>query len=97
MTTQEELTKETNRIVSTFDNRSFGSNGFKILTNGETVTNQDFNLGFYCIIALEQSTVEAVSGKGDNLSETLLDEEVSIFGNFESVTCTTGKILVYIR
>lgn len=97
MTTDQQLTTETNRSIASLDNKNFGSNGFKILNTGETVTNETFNLGFYCIVALETSTITANSAKGDNLPSTVLDEQFTLFGNFESVTCTTGKILVYIR
>jgi len=70
-----------------------GINGFEVIENDIK------SIGYYAIKAVEgPATISVVSNAGDNLTD--LDIIISgdiIFGNFSSVTVTSGKVLVYIK
>ena len=76
----------------------YGWDGFKVLTTGQSVGFDDNNDGFYAIKAVEASAeVSATSIRGDGLSAiTVLTGDI-ILGLFSTVTCDSGKILVYLR
>lgn len=73
----------------------YGLKGFRYITDTQ-VADSDTQ-GYYAIKAIDGSTISATSNEGDNLTNlTVLPGEI-IFGNFSSVTCVSGKILVYIK
>lgn len=73
----------------------YGLKGFRYIIDSE-VANSDTQ-GYYAIKAIDGSTITAVSNEGDSLTNlTVLPGEI-IFGNFSSVTCVSGKLLVYIK
>lgn len=76
----------------------YGWDGFKVVSAGETVDFDDSADGFYAIKAIEGSAViDATAYKGDNLTNTNMLAGDMILGLFSSVTCDTGKVLVYMR
>lgn len=76
----------------------YGWDGFKVVSAGETVNLSDNSDGFYAIKAIEGSAVvDATANRGDSLTNiNMLGGDV-ILGLFSSVTCDSGKILVYMR
>ena len=76
----------------------YGWDGFRVLTTGESVGYDDNNDGFYAIKAVEASAeVSATAVRGDGLTDiTILTGDV-ILGLFSTVTCSSGKVLVYLR
>lgn len=70
-----------------------GINGFKVITSG-TISENDY----YAIKAVEgPATISVVSNAGDDLTDLDIISGDIIFGNFSSVTITSGKVLVYIK
>lgn len=70
-----------------------GINGFKVLTSG-TADAEDY----YAIKAVEgPAVISTVSNAGDDLANLDIISGDVIFGNFSSVTCSSGKVLVYIK
>ena len=69
-----------------------GINGFEVIENATKST------GYYAIKAVGgTATINAVSNAGDNLSNFDIISSDIIFGNFSSVTVTSGKVLAYIK
>lgn len=70
-----------------------GINGFEVITSG-TISENDY----YAIKAVEgPATISVVSNAGDDLTDLDIISGDIIFGNFSSVTITSGKVLVYIK
>lgn len=72
-----------------------GINGFKVITSTSgTISDNDY----YAIKAVEgPATISVVSNAGDDLTDLDIISGDIIFGNFSSVTVTSGKVLVYIK
>ena len=69
-----------------------GINGFEVIENDTK------SIGYYAIKAVEgPATISVVSNAGDNLTDLDIISGDIIFGNFSSVTVTSGKVLVYIK
>ena len=75
----------------------YGFQGFNLLTAGQTTDLTNNIDGYYAIKALESSTIDATSVEGDDLTNQTMIVTDIIFGFFESVTCDSGKILVYYK
>lgn len=75
----------------------YGFQGFNLLTAGQTTDLTDNIDGYYAIKALDNSVISATSVEGDDLSGQSIIVTDIIFGFFSSVTCTSGKILVYYK
>ena len=71
-----------------------GFNGFELLSTGQTTSG---NSEYYAIKALDSSSVSTTTDFGDVLNNDALVVTDIVFGNFKSVTCESGKILVYIK
>ena len=70
----------------------FGQGGFDALGANETVNAHTY----VAITALAASTTVTVDAEqGDDLTISPIPAGCTIYGRFNSVTCTAGKILVY--
>ena len=75
---------------------NYGLNGFAVLEpTGKPQT--DSGQTFYAIKALESSVISTTTDVGDALTNQDLIVTDVIFGNFNSVTVISGKVLVYIK
>ncbi len=66
-------------------------NGFNIITGFS-----DANKWFAIQAVGAEATLSATCDKGDNLSSTTILDSSVIYGVFNSITVTSGKVLAYI-
>ena len=72
---------------------SFGINGFKKLITGQSYTG-----AFVAIQALDTSDVIAgtADGNGDAQFDDSLTAGTTIYGNFNNLSVSSGKVLIYL-
>ena len=72
---------------------SFGLNGFKKLTAG-----QSYSGAFVAIQALEFSDVlaDTADGNGDAQFDDSLTSGTTVYGNFNNLSVSSGKVLIYL-
>ena len=69
----------------------FGQGGFDAVGATETVNAHTY----VAITALSDATVTVDAVQGDDLNISPIPAGCTIYGRFSSVTCDSGKILVY--
>ena len=74
-----------------FNLQAFGQAGFDLVGASETVNSHNY----IAITALEDAQIDATATEGDSITDTTIPKGLTIFGRFTSVTCDSGKILVY--
>lgn len=75
---------------------NYGLNGFLVLDSTLVDTTPD-NFTFYAIKALESSVISTTTDVYQNLDNQSIIVTDVIFGNFTSVICHSGKVLVYVK
>lgn len=81
----ENITKESN-----FYQSAVGDYGFKVVSSSESTSES-----CRAIQAIETSVVTTTTSVGDALSSITLVEGTIVFGKFDSISVTTGKVLAY--
>jgi len=81
----ENISKEGN-----FYQTAVGDYGFRLLSSSENSSDS-----CRAIQAIETSVITTTTTTGDALSSVTLVEGTIIFGKFDSVSVTTGKVLAY--
>lgn len=74
-----------------FNLQAFGQAGFDLVGASETINSHNY----IAITALEDAQIDATATEGDSLTDITIPAGLTIFGRFTSVTCDSGKILVY--
>ena len=69
----------------------FGQGGFDAMGAAETINDHTY----VAILALDAATVTVDAVNGDDLSVSPIPAGTTIYGRFSSVTCVSGKVLVY--
>lgn len=80
-----------------FQRLSFGDKGLRVLSTGSTSTAGE---NFCAIQALEGSTISCdidTTGGDTSLTSLFLSTGQVIYGNFDDVNVSSGKIIAYIR
>lgn len=83
--------------TSEFQKLSFGDKGLRVLSTGDTSTSGE---SFCAIQAMEGSTISCdidTTGGDTSLTSLFLSTGQVIYGNFDDVNVTTGKVIAYIR
>ena len=85
------------QYTSVFQKVSFGDYGLRILSSGETsVANENFaaiQVLADCVISMTNST----EGGDTTITSLSLSAGQAIYGNFEDVSVTSGKVIAYLR
>jgi len=85
------------QYTSVFQRASFGDYGLRILSSGETsVANENFaaiQVLADCVISMTNST----DGGDTTITSLSLSAGQAIYGNFENISVTSGKIIAYLR
>ena len=85
------------QYTSVFQRASFGDYGLRILSSGETsVANENFaaiQVLADCVISMTNST----DGGDTTIISLSLSAGQAIYGNFEDVSVTSGKVIAYLR
>lgn len=72
--------------------QSFGQEGFSYITSG-TVNDKIF----IAVTALEDTVLSVQSLKGDSLTSVSLPMGLTIYGRFNSLTVSSGRVVAYIE
>ena len=83
--------------TSEFQKLSFGDKGLRIIDNGSTSLVGE---NFCAIQAVEFTTLSADcnSDNGDtSITSLSIGSGATIYGNFDNVSITTGKVIAYLR
>ena len=85
------------QYTSVFQRASFGDYGLRILSSGETsVANENFaaiQVLADCVISMTNST----DGGDTTIISLSLSAGQAIYGNFEDISVTSGKVIAYLR
>jgi len=85
------------QYTSVFQKVSFGDYGFRVLSSGETsVANETFaaiQVLADCVVSLTNNT----QGGDTTITSLSLSAGQAIYGNFEDVSVTSGKVIAYLR
>lgn len=85
------------QYTSVFQKVSFGDYGLRILSSGETsVANEAFaaiQVLADCVVSFTNNT----EGGDTTITSLSLNAGQAIYGNFEDISVTSGKILAYLR
>jgi len=82
-------------IINTarYQDYQFGQYGFKELSSASSAGDT-----FYAFKAIGgDATVSAVSGSGDNLTSVTVQQGDVVYGNFTSITPSSGTVLAYLK
>jgi hypothetical protein len=80
-----------------FQRLSFGDKGLRVVSSGSTTTTGE---NFCAIQALEGSTISCdidTIGGDTSITSLLLSTGQVIYGNFNDITVSSGKIVAYLR
>lgn len=83
--------------TSDFQKLSFGDNGFRLLSAGETSVGGE---GFGAIQIIDSAVISCDSnavGGDASLASVSLFAGTIIYGNFDNVSVTSGKVIAYLR
>jgi hypothetical protein len=75
-----------------FNNMSFGTWGFRRIVSGSTPVAGEI---YRAIQVLEDATITVNNNIGDDLTAQFVPAGTVIFGEFSSVTCSSGTVLSY--
>lgn len=76
---------------------SIGENGSKIISNTE-LTAPDSGKIFFCFEGLEgDAVITSALGNSENIENTTIGKHGKIYGKFQNVKLTSGKIIAYMR
>jgi len=85
------------QYTSVFQKVSFGDYGFRILSSGETsVANENFaaiQVLADCVVSFTNNT----EGGDTTITSLSLNAGQAIYGNFEDISLSSGKLIAYLR
>ena len=85
------------QYTSVFQKVSFGDYGFRILSSGETsVENEAFaaiQVLADCVVSFTNNT----EGGDTTITSLSLNAGQAIYGNFEDISLSSGKLIAYLR
>lgn len=82
-------------VAGDFQNAAFGQNGFRVINSGTVQPSGEEYVCIYCIaVATGVTTTTSV---GDVLNGVDLQAGMVLYGDFTTITVSTGNVIAYIR
>lgn len=78
-----------------FQNAAFGQSGLRVIDNSFVQPADETYVAIYCIAVA--TGVSVTTPVGDALTSVDLQAGMVVYGDFTTITVTTGNVLAYIR